>query len=154
MDNSVNIMGTPVNLDEIAIELVDEVHEDRSRIRNHCAKGFVENIDHVVFNGPAVIVFWKNKTKTVVKCADDDNYSAIAGFALCLLKAMLGNQGYHELCEHWLDGVYEADVTMRNARNSVVDDEVTKPVLETKSRLDILEEKIDQLKAELYQNEK
>ena len=67
---------------------------------------------------------------------------------------MLGNQGYHELCEHWLDGVYEADVTMRNARNSVVDDEVTKPVFETKSRLDILEENVDKLKAELYQSEK
>ena len=147
-------MDASVNLDEIVTKLVDEIREDRARVQNHCAKGFVENIDHVVFNGPAVIVFWKNKTKTIVKCADDDNYSAMAGFALCLLKAMLGNQGYHELCEHWLDGVYEADVTMRNARNSVVDDEVTKPVFETKSRLDILEENVDKLKAELYQSEK
>lgn len=154
MDNSVNIMGTPINLDEIITRLVDEVREDRSRIQNHCAKGFVENIDHVVFNGPAVIVFWKNKTKTVVKCAADDNYSAMTGFALCLLKAMLGNQGYHELCEHWLDGVYEADVTMRNARNTVVDTEKSAPIFEKKSRLDILEDKIDQLKAELYQSEK
>lgn len=147
-------MDASVNLDEIVTKLVDEIREDRARVQNHCAKGFVENIDHVIFNGPAVIVFWKNKTKTIVKCADDDNYSAMAGFALCLLKGMLGNQGYHELCEHWLDDVYAADVAIRNARNSVVDDEVTKPVFETKSRLDTLEEKIDKLNAELYQSEK
>ena len=68
-------MDASVNLDEIVTKLVDEIREDRARVQNHCAKGFVENIDHVVFNGPAVIVFWKNKTKTIVKCADDDNYA-------------------------------------------------------------------------------
>lgn len=30
-------------------------------------------IDHVIFNGPATIVFWTDGTKTVVKCAKGEN---------------------------------------------------------------------------------
>lgn len=34
-----------------------------------------EEIDHVVFNDPATIVFWKDGTKTVTKCHAGDTFN-------------------------------------------------------------------------------
>lgn len=47
-----------------------------------CGNGFkkIPHIDHVIFNGPATIVFWKDGTKTVVKLEKgycDDRRKAI-----------------------------------------------------------------------------
>lgn len=45
----------------------------------------------VVFNPPATIVFWADKTKTVVKCDPEDTYDRMTGLALCYMKKALGN---------------------------------------------------------------
>lgn len=50
-------------------------------------------IDRVIFNDPATIVYWKDGTKTVVKCQKGDTYSAETGLALCFAKKALGNKG-------------------------------------------------------------
>ena len=50
----------------------------------------------VIFNGPATVVLWKDGTKTVVKCKEGDPYSKEAGFALCLLKKLSGND-FHKV---------------------------------------------------------
>lgn len=50
-------------------------------------------IDRVIFNNPATIVFWKDGTKTVVKKQKGDRYSKEAGLALCYMKKVLGNKG-------------------------------------------------------------
>ena len=51
------------------------------------------NIKKVIFNNPATIVYWKDGTKTVVKCGKDDTYSEETGLALCFMKKALGNKG-------------------------------------------------------------
>lgn len=43
----------------------------------------------VIFNGPATIVFWRDGTKTVVKCTKRDTFSEDAGVALCIAKKMM-----------------------------------------------------------------
>ena len=48
-------------------------------------------IDRAIFNDPATIVYWKDGTKTVVKCQEGDTYSAETGLALCFAKKALGN---------------------------------------------------------------
>lgn len=50
------------------------------------------DIDRVIFNNPATIVFWKDGTKTVVKCQEGDIYSPETGLALCIAKKALGNK--------------------------------------------------------------
>lgn len=45
----------------------------------------------VIFNPPATIVLWPDKTKTVVKCNEKDEYDKMKGLALCYMKKFLGN---------------------------------------------------------------
>lgn len=50
-------------------------------------------IDRVIFNAPATIVFWADGTKTVVKCQDGDTYSKETGLAVAIAKKVFGNKG-------------------------------------------------------------
>lgn len=54
-------------------------------------------IADVIFNGPATIVFWKDRTKTVVKCTKGDTFSEDAGVALCIAKKMMGDSFHRVL---------------------------------------------------------
>ena len=51
----------------------------------------VPDIDRVVFNDPATIVFWEDGTKTVVKCAKDQTFERYAGFIAACAKKMFGS---------------------------------------------------------------
>jgi hypothetical protein len=42
------------------------------------------------FNGPATIVEWNDRTKTVVKCQKGDTFDPLTGVAMCCMKKMLG----------------------------------------------------------------
>lgn len=60
-------------------------------------------IDRVIFNDPATIVKWKDGTKTVVKCQEDDLYDPEKGLALCIAKKALGNErDYYDVFKKWL----------------------------------------------------
>ena len=50
------------------------------------------DIDKVTFNGPKTIVEWKDGTKTIVNC-DDENYDPEKGLAMAIVKKALGNKG-------------------------------------------------------------
>lgn len=50
-------------------------------------------IKRVIFNDPATVVFWKDGTKTVVKCCDGDTYDKEKGFMACIIKKLTGNTG-------------------------------------------------------------
>lgn len=49
-------------------------------------------VDKVMVHGPALIVFWKDKSKTVVKCANEE-FDLEKGIAMALIKRMFGNKG-------------------------------------------------------------
>lgn len=53
-------------------------------------------IDKVLFNPPATIVFWRDGTKTVVKCKEGEEFSEWAGIALCLAKKLYG-PNFHKI---------------------------------------------------------
>jgi len=60
-------------------------------------------IDKVIFHDPATIVYWKDGTKTVVKCGPNDTYSKETGLALCYMKKVLGNKGnYNDVFRKWI----------------------------------------------------
>lgn len=51
----------------------------------------IPDIDRVVFNDPATIVFWEDGTKTVVKCAKDQTFERYAGFIAACAKKLFGS---------------------------------------------------------------
>lgn len=53
---------------------------------------FIPNIEKVVFNNPATIVFWATGEKTVVKCQDSESFDKEKGLALCVMKYVMGNK--------------------------------------------------------------
>ena len=64
------------------------------------------DIDRVIFNDPATIVFWKDKTKTVVKCHPEDTFDEEIGFMCCYLKRILSSKEYTKFCEY-LNDIWE-----------------------------------------------
>lgn len=59
-------------------------------------------IEKVIYNNPATVIFWKDHTKTVVKCQGEDSYDPQKGFMLCILKKLMGNQGnYNNFIKKW-----------------------------------------------------
>lgn len=53
----------------------------------------IPEVKKVIFNDPATIVYWKDGTKTVVKCQDGDVFDSEKGFAMAFLKKCWGNKG-------------------------------------------------------------
>ena len=53
----------------------------------------IPEVKKVIFNDPATIVYWKDGTKTVVKCQDGDDFDPEKGFAMAFLKKCWGNKG-------------------------------------------------------------
>ena len=53
----------------------------------------IPEIKKVIFNDPATIVYWKDGTKTVVKCQKGDVFDSEKGLAMAFLKKCWGNKG-------------------------------------------------------------
>lgn len=64
------------------------------------------DIDRVIFNDPATIVFWKDGTKTVVKCHPEDTFDEEIGFMCCYLKRVLSSKEYTKFCGY-LNDIWE-----------------------------------------------
>jgi len=61
-------------------------------------------IEDVIFNDPATIVFWSDGTKTVVKCQEDDEWDPEKGLAMAISKKALGNKGnFNDKFSYWLE---------------------------------------------------
>lgn len=62
----------------------------------------IPEIKSVIYSGPATIVFWKDGTKTVVKCNNEKN-DPEKGLAMAFSKKMFGNKGnYYNVFKKWL----------------------------------------------------
>lgn len=75
------------------------------KIVNQLPKFDKNEIKDVRYNDPATIVFWKDGTKTVVKCQKDkgDTYNPELGLAMCIIKKMCDNKGnYNDVFNKWL----------------------------------------------------
>ena len=63
----------------------------------------IPEIKNVIFNDPATIVFWEDRTKTVVKCQDGDEFDPEKGLAMAIAKKAYGNKGsYCNKLKKWL----------------------------------------------------
>lgn len=63
----------------------------------------INEVHELIFSGPATVVKWKDGTKTVVKCAKNDNFDPEKGLAMAIAKKALGNKGnYYETIRKWM----------------------------------------------------
>ena len=61
-------------------------------------------ISKVIFNPPATIVFWKDGSKTVVKCQEGDVFDPEKGLAMAFMKKAYGNAGkYCDEVKKWVE---------------------------------------------------
>lgn len=62
----------------------------------------IPEIKKVIFNDPATIVIWKDKTKTVVKCSKNDILDPEKGLAMAITKKAMGNKNnYYREIKKW-----------------------------------------------------
>lgn len=84
------VVREPINMDTTTRKLLsdywDLMHSPKKT--THRERDLVERVVH---NPPATIVFWKDKTKTVVKQQDGDVYDPEHGFMAACTKKLFGN---------------------------------------------------------------
>lgn len=51
-------------------------------------------VDRVIYNDPATIIFWKDGSKTVVKCAEGEKFSKYNGLTAAIAKRLYGGNAY------------------------------------------------------------
>lgn len=77
------------------------------------------SIKKVIFNDPCTIILWSDKTKTIVKCGENEKYDPEKGMAMAISKKFLGNKGnYYETFKKWLpeeEEPIEFDVSFKDA---------------------------------------
>ena len=68
----------------------------------------IPSIKDVIFNGPATIVIWADRTKTVVKAQDGEPVDYEKGLAMAISKKALGNKGnYFDQFKKYLENAPE-----------------------------------------------
>ena len=60
-----------------------------------------KEIENVVFNDPATIVFWKDGTKTVTKCHAGDTFNKETGLAMCIIRKLCNNKHFNNVFEKY-----------------------------------------------------
>lgn len=71
----------------------------------------------VIANGPATIVLWKDKTKTVTKCHDGDKFNGIFGILACAVRKLTKNKGKGvDHCEGVLRDIARYSLTIEDYR--------------------------------------
>lgn len=65
--------------------------------------------NQIIFNPPATIVFWKDGTKTVVKCSEGEKFDPYTGFCYAFTEHFLGSiSRIKKLCQKSSTGLPEA----------------------------------------------
>ena len=87
-------------------KLYDKTQKEKGKTKTIYDSKF-NMIQQVIFNPPATIVFWRDGSKTVVKCGENDIFDPEKGLAMAISKRVLGdNRDYYEVFAKWV-GKYE-----------------------------------------------
>jgi hypothetical protein len=86
---------------------LDRSREKKDEVRFTAPYYAMPKIEKVIFNPPATIVQWKDGTKTVVKCQDDDEFDWEKGLAMAYVKRAFNNErtyyGLFKKNEPWMN---------------------------------------------------
>ena len=85
------------------VDLLDEIFGDTTNETKKWENSvdLDKEIDHVVFNDPATIVFWKDGTKTVTKCHAGDTFNKEKGIEKCIISKLTKNKHYNNVFEKY-----------------------------------------------------
>lgn len=86
---------TAKNAANTAKKVVDSAKECAACRKNYEPK-LTDFIDNVICQDSAVVIFWKDGTKTTAKCGPDDVFDYEKGLAIAALKYVFGNKVYQE----------------------------------------------------------
>lgn len=89
---------------EIALSRIDNYlkYKNNEYKKKVAKQTVIPKIKNVIYNRPATIVFWKDGTKTVVKC-ENEEYDPEKGLAMAIAKKALGNNyHYYDIFKKWL----------------------------------------------------
>lgn len=102
MNYLVTTDGMRFNCDdfESAKTLIKRIHDlsnekDTAADLNNLYNSF--EVKDILVNGPATIVFWKDGTKTVVKCGPEDMHDLEKAVAMCFMKKALGSRSMKKI---------------------------------------------------------
>ena len=73
-------------------------------------------IKEVIYNNPAIIVFWNDGTKTVVKVDDEDEYSVNTGILVAVVKKIFGRDFPTKLLRDWGSPITVSRKTLSDVR--------------------------------------
>ena len=97
--NGIDVLFTDDLIDEPLLYRIDLVYK-KPILHHFYANNYlnfpldnIPEVKKVIFNDPATIVYWKDGTKTIVKCQKGDYFDLEKGFAMAFLKKSLGNKG-------------------------------------------------------------
>lgn len=76
-------------------DIIEEYGEERRSVN------LDSEIEKVVFNDPATVVFWKDGTKTVSKAAHGDVFNKETGLAIAIVRKLCGNKNYNKVFSKW-----------------------------------------------------
>lgn len=94
--------GEPMKLTAYVHETPDVYMDRKPRKTQNRMSWYTPEIDQVIFNDPATIVYWKDGTKTVVQ-ARDEAFDPEKGLAMAISKKAMGNtRDYYIPFKKWL----------------------------------------------------
>ena len=73
-----------------------------------------------IIQGPVMICFWSDGTKTKSRCMDPDYFDYQVGLTVCICKKLLGEKTYYKLINKKVENVYEKDTA---AKKKAAEDE-------------------------------
>ena len=92
---------SPAETTTFSFSLTEEGEKNMKKLIKR-SMGNPKEIEKVIFNDPATIVFWGNGDKTVIKCKNE-KFDPEKGLAMAISKRFLGNQGnYYNEFKKWL----------------------------------------------------
>lgn len=79
----------------------------------------IDFIDSVICQDSAVVVFWKDGTKTIAKCGPDDTFDYEKGLAIAVLKYVFGNKVYQVDMKNIIETYPHTKTTVKKTATSV-----------------------------------
>lgn len=77
-------------------------------------------IEKVIFSNPCTIIIWKDGTKTIVRCQEDENFDPEKGMAMAFAKKALGNKGrYYDTFKKWLPKNEEETIDIEKLKEKI-----------------------------------
>lgn len=100
------------------------IQEELDGLHAHWIPKAELGIKKVLYSAPATIVFWTDGTKTVVKCAEGDEYTPEVGLAMAISKKVLGDRYSNVFRKYCVSDAkeYDIEVNVDEDNHTVVKD--------------------------------